>query len=103
MSDALQLGGSIELSGFKELDPGSMVILKKIVGNYARKFSSQCEDFEKLSLSMKKVHETEGSRKFEIHGMVIDKGKTYLSTVTDYNLFIVLDRVLKKIEAEMKG
>lgn len=103
MSDALQLGGSIELSGFKELDPGSMVILKKIVGNYARKFSSQCEDFEKLSLSMKKVHETEGSRKFEIHGMVIDKGKTYLSTVTDYNLFIVLDKVLKKIEAEMKG
>ncbi len=100
--DALQLGGNIELSGFSEMERGSMVILKKIVGNYARRFSEQCGSFEKLSLSMKKVHETEGSKKFEIHGMVIDKGKTYTSEVTDFNLFVVVDCVLKKIGNEIK-
>ena len=102
MSDTLQLGGNIELSGFKDMEPGSMVILKKIIGNYARKFSEQCESFEKLSLSMKNVHETEGSKKFEIHGMVIDKGKTYTSSLTDRNIFVAVDSVLQKIGNEMK-
>jgi hypothetical protein len=102
MSDALQLGGNIELSGFREIDPASMVIVKKIVGNYARRFSEQCENFEKLSLTVKVVHETEASKKFEINGMVIDKGKTYTSSLTDRNVFVVIDSVLKKIGAEMK-
>jgi hypothetical protein len=101
MDDLLQLGGNIELSGFRDFDGGTMVILKKIVGNYARKFSTTCSSFEKLSLTLKKVHETEASKKFELHGLVIDKGKAYTSEVTDYNLFVVLDMVLKKIEAEM--
>lgn len=102
MSDALQLGGNIELSGFKEIDPGGMIIVKKIVGNYARKFSDQCGDFEKLSLSMKTVHETEASKKYEVHGMVIDKGRTYTSSLTDRNVFVVIDNVLKKIETALK-
>lgn len=102
MSDALQLGGNIELSGFKEIDPAGMIIVKKIVGNYARKFSDQCDNFEKLSLSMKPVHETEASKKFEMHGMVIDKGRTYTSEMTDRNVFVVIDSVLKKIETAMK-
>jgi len=102
MDDLLQLGGNIELSGFKELEPGSMVILKKIIGNYARRFSEQCSSFEKLALSIKKVHETEASKKFEVHGMVMDKGKTYTSEITDRNVFIVVDSVLKKIGNEIK-
>ena len=101
MSDALQLGGNIELSGFKEIDSGSMVILKKIIGNYARRFSDTCESFEKLTLSMKKVHETEGSKKFEIHGLVVNKGKTITSSLTERNIFMVVDSVLKKIENEI--
>ena len=101
MSDALVLGGNIELSGFKEIDSGSMVILKKIVGNYARRFTGRCSNFESLSLKMKNVHETEASKKFEVHGMVIDNGQTYTSSLTDRNLFIVVDNVLKKIENEI--
>ncbi len=102
MADSLQLGGNIELSGFREIDPGSIVILKKIVGNYARKFSEHWEGFEKLALTMKKVHETEGSKKFEIHCLVINSGKTYTSELTERNLFVVVDTVLKKIESEIK-
>lgn len=102
MPDSMQLGGNIELSGFSDLERGSIVILKKIVGNYARRFSEQCASFEKLSLTMKNVHETEGSKKFEVHGMVIDKGKTYTSEITDRNLFVVVDSVLKKIGNEIK-
>lgn len=99
MSDGIQLGGNIDLSGFREVDPASMVIVKKIVGNYARRFSEHCSSFERLALTMKIVHETEASKKFEMHGMVMDNGKAYTSELTDRNIFVVIDSVLKKIES----
>ncbi len=101
MTDALQLGGNIELSGFREIEPAGMVIVKKIVGNYARRFSSQLTGFEKLSLSMKPVHEIEASKKFEVRGMVVGNGKTYTSEMTDRNIYVVIDSVLKSIESAM--
>ena len=102
MDEVLQLGGSIALAGFKDIDRSSMAILKKIIGNYAKKFSESCEQFEELSLHMKKVHEREGSNKFELHGKVVDNGKAFTTEVTDHNLFFVIDKALKKIEQSMK-
>ena len=101
MDDILQLGGHIELAGFKELDRGSMSILKKIIGNYAKKFSESCEQFEGLSLHMKQIH-GEGSNKFELHGKVINKGAAYTSEVTDHNLFFVVGKALKKLENSLQ-
>ena len=102
MEDTLALGGNIELSGFRDIDGARMIVLKKIVGNFARKLSDQSENFEKLSLNLKSVHAHESGSKFEMHGKVIDNGKVFASQVTDQNLFIVLDSVLKKIENSMK-
>jgi len=93
--ELVQLGGNIELSGFKTLDGGSMIILKK---SYARKFSDSLTNFEKLSIRMKPIHETEGSAKFEIHGKLLDNGKVHTASLTDRNLFMVVDHVLKKLE-----
>jgi ribosome-associated translation inhibitor RaiA len=100
--DTLQLGGNIDLTGFRGLEPGSMVILKKIVGNYARKFSEICAKFEKISFTLKPVHETEGSKKYEVHGKLMDNGSIITSEITDRNLFMALDIVCKKIEASIK-
>jgi ribosome-associated translation inhibitor RaiA len=100
--ETLQLGGNIELTGFKELDPGSMVILKKIIGNYARKFSDTCTSFEKLAITMKIVHATEGSEKYEIHGKLMDNGSATTSELTDRNLFFAIDKVCKKMESSIK-
>ncbi|MBN2458515.1 hypothetical protein JXB31_05280 [Candidatus Woesearchaeota archaeon] len=93
----IELGGNIELVGFREVDGGSMIIIKKIVGNYARQFSDKSKDFKKLTLSLKKVHEREKSEKYELHAkMVADKDHN--SEVTDRNLLIAVDKVLKKIQ-----
>ena len=102
MDDLQQLGGNIELIGFKEIDPASMIVFKKILGNYARKFKERCAEFQKLSLRVKTVHETPTSVKYELQGTVLDGGKTYSSKVTERNLFFVLDKVLKKIESELR-
>ncbi|MFH1669773.1 MAG: hypothetical protein ABIA62_07645 [Candidatus Woesearchaeota archaeon] len=98
-SDNIVLGGNIELVGFKELDGGSMIILKKMVGNHVRKLSDSAENFEKLTVSMKKVGT--GNNKFEIQAKVIDNGKPYASEVTDFNLFFTLNKALLQIQNQL--
>jgi len=98
----IELGGNIELSGFREFDSSTMLILKKIVGGYAKRFSDLCDDFEKLSVTMKEVHKTESSEKYEINAKVINKGKAHTSSITDRNLFFAFDSALKKIENNLQ-
>jgi len=94
MEDIQQLGGNIELTGFREIDGGSMIILKKIIGNYARKFSDRLGNVEKLSLTVKNV----GSNKFELHAQLVADGQVHTSEITDNNLFVLADSALKKLE-----
>ena len=101
MDDIMQLGGSIELSGFRGIDGSSMVVLKKIVGNYAKRMSEIAEKFEKLSIIMKPVHETEKSELYEIHAKLLNNGKLVVSEVTERNLFVAVDNALKKIISEL--
>lgn len=95
--DILQLGGSIELSGFSNLDYSSMIVLKKIIGNYVRKMNDRSGNFERLSMTMKSVHKTEKHQIYEIHAKIIDNGQVYTSSVEDRNLFVAVDNVLKKV------
>lgn len=95
------LGGNIELSGFKGLDSGSFIILKKIIGNYARKMSDMSSNFERLSLTLKPVHETEASKKYDIKAKLMDNGKAFNSQTVDRNLFVAVDAALKKLQNEI--
>ncbi len=95
--ETLQLGGNIELSGFSSLDGGTMIVLKKIIGNYARKMSDQASNFERLGITMKTVHENQ----FELHAKLLDNGNAVTSSVTERNLFVAVDSALKKIMNEI--
>ena len=95
--NVLQLGGNIELSGFSGLDGGTMIVLKKIVGNYAKRMSTVAKNFEQLSLTMKTVHDNQ----FELHAKMMDNGTAVNSSVTERNLFIAVDNALKKIMNEI--
>lgn len=99
--DLIKLGGNIELSGFKEFDGATMIVLKKIIGNYARKMSDSTKDFKKLSLNIKVIHEREKSEKYELHAKC-ESDKVYPANVVDRNLFFAIDNVLKKVVAEME-
>ena len=102
MDDVMQLGGNIELSGFREIDSASMIVLKKIVGNYAKKMSEIAEKFEKLHLTMKPVHETEKSEIYEIHAKLMNNGKPFVSEAAERNLFVAVDNALKKVMSEIR-
>ncbi|MBW2964179.1 hypothetical protein KY363_01855 [Candidatus Woesearchaeota archaeon] len=98
-SGNIVLGGNIELVGFKDLDGGSMVILKKMIGNHVRKMSDTAGNFEKLTVTMKKVGA--GNNKFEVQAKVIDNGKPVTSEVTDFNLFFTMDKALSQIQNQL--
>ena len=59
--DSLNLGGNIQLSGFRALDGASMIIIKKMVGSFANKIAEKCKKFQNLRIHLKKLHQTEGS------------------------------------------
>lgn len=99
MDDLMQLGGNIELSGFKDIDGASMVVLKKIIGNYGRKLSEISDKFEALKISM--ANEAEKSKKYEIHAQLMIDGKSVVSEIAERNLFIAVDSALKKIESQI--
>jgi len=99
MDEKLELGGNISLSGFKYIPGAEMVVVKKIIGSYARKFSDQLEEYKELSLHLKEVHKTENSEKYEVHGKLAYKGKVETSESIDRNVFVAIDSVLKKLEA----
>jgi ribosome-associated translation inhibitor RaiA len=101
MVEPMQLGGNIELSGFKDIDGASMVVLKKIIGNYGRRLTEISDKFESLKVTMKPIHETEKSEKYEIHAQLMVGGKPVVSEVIERNLFIAIDNALKKIVNEI--
>jgi len=99
--ETIKLGGSIRLTGFREIDGGSMIIIKKIVGSFVKKISERDPKFQYLSVTLKKIHanpESESTGKFELHA-TLATDKQYNAEVTHQNLMFAIDKVLKKIES----
>ena len=99
----IELGGNITLVGFKEVGFSELIVVKKIVGNYARKISDKIGAIDNLTVTVKPIHKTsEDSFKHELHVKLIQQGKVYTTEIVDFNLFVALDTGMKKIEAELK-
>jgi len=95
MSDIISLGGNIELFGAGWIDPASMIVLKKIVGNYVREFS-QKTGVQKLSVSFSKQDSS-----INIISALITTNNSHSSECSHSNLFICLDESLKNIGKEL--
>ena len=99
----IELGGNITLVGFKEVGFSEVIIVKKIVGNYARKISDKIGTMEHLTVTVKPVHHTnEENFKYELHIKLLAHGKMYTTEVVDFHLFVALDNAMKNIETELR-
>ncbi len=94
----MELGGNITLSGFSERDFAELIVVKKVVGQYARKLHDAYEDFTHLTITLKTVN-----KQFELHAKAEVKGSLIVSAVTDRNLFVAIDSVLKKILSQLEN
>ncbi len=73
-----------------------MIVLKKIIGNYARKFADQ-HGGENLALALKQEAES-----FALSGAISRKGESIVAEHADKNIFILVDTVLKKLENKLQ-
>jgi len=96
MDDTQKLGGNIELSGFSSLDHGSQIVLRKIIGSYARKFSDKMNGIDLLKLA---VSASEGN--IEVQGGLEVKGASHSAKVTESNVFVAVDKALKELEKKL--
>lgn len=94
----IQLGDRISLSGFKEEDGSTMVVVRKMVGNHVKRLMEDVPNFQKIELTLKKVHRhPDGTGgKNEIHVKLI-ADNVHATEVTDFNLFVGLDKALRKV------
>lgn len=98
MEETIRLGGNIELTGFNILSGSEMVVIKKIVGSYAKKIEGMCKDFNSLKLRLKPLHMTEDKvKKFEMYGQVVDSGQVMPASTVEHNLYVGVDAVCKKL------
>ena len=86
----IELGGNISLEGFENIEPGALVVIKKIVGNYVKKISESI-NFEKLHVILKK------ERPYDLEVKLISDGNNKTSESKDGNLFFALDKALSKL------
>jgi ribosome-associated translation inhibitor RaiA len=98
-NEIINLGDKIELSGFKVISSGEMIIVRKIVGSQVRKFQEFIPDFERLSIHLKPVHKTEQHMKFELHANLIHAGKPTNTETTNRNLFMGLSELFSNFES----
>lgn len=91
--DTIELGGKIQLAGFKDIEPGKLIVVKKVVGNYVRKIEEKNLGFESIHIHLKQVHNSE----FEVQVKIMINGQPKNGEVTGNNLFVVLDKALNKV------
>ena len=89
MEEIIQLGGNINLVGFKDIEYEKLVVVKKVVGNFVKKIQDQNKDFQKITVTLEPVHKS----KYEIKLHLIINNKDYMSELIDFNLFFALNNL----------
>jgi ribosome-associated translation inhibitor RaiA len=93
-NEGLRLGGNIVLVGFS-LDPVEMIVVKKIVGHYAKKISEQV-NYSELKVRLKQSQKP----KSFLHELDVNANTNegiLTSTTENKNLYSGLSEALEKI------
>ena len=94
----IELGGNIKLKGFSELDAATLIVVKKIVGNYTKKLSNDHPDFMELFLELNQTED----KKFNINANLSRKSGELTSNVDGKNIFFAISAALEGINPKSK-
>ncbi len=94
----MELGGNIKLDGFNDVDASTLIIIKKIVGNYAKRIQEETSPFQELLLHL---ISQEDPKQINIQARLIGE-KNCDTKVSDCNLFFAIDKALSQIMSEAK-
>ena len=94
----LVLGGNIKLDGFNSVDPPTLIVVKKIVGNYAKKINDNIEPFQELLVNLN----CNGESNFTLNARLVVNERVCDVQARDENLFFALDRALNKVMEDLQ-
>lgn len=86
--DRVQLGGNIELVGFQAVDPSRMIVVKKIVGNYAKTLMETNSLFSGLCVTL------ENNDPYTISAIAESTDAAEKGACSHANIFFALDGAL---------
>lgn len=95
---SIELGGHITLAGLEGRDFTELIVVKKMVGQYARKLSDLTGELDSLKVTCKEVHKSQ----VEIRSQAVIKGKKFSGSGEAHNLYVALDDSLKKVLTQVK-
>ena len=93
----LELGGHIKLNGFHDIDSSSMIIVKKMIGNYVKHLQEDMPSFQEVFLDLTDATKEKIQIRIQLVG-----SKTHEAAVSDVNLFFAVDKAFSTIIAEAK-
>lgn len=101
MEANVHLGTNITLTGFRDVGPTELVVVRKLLGNHARRIAGMVE-FDTLNVNLKEVHgNKQNHSKYDLRAKLSAPGKVVNAEVVDYNLYVGLDNLLKKVETQI--
>lgn len=86
----MELGGNIVLDGFDDLDRDNLVVLKKMVGNYAKNIYAKKEE-GKLTVTLKSK-----DNDFTIEASLKTNENEEKHEASDKNMFVALNNALSQ-------
>lgn len=96
----IELGGNIKLDGFNSLDIPTLIVVKKMVGNYAKKISDSIMPVNELILNL--LEFDSNNKIFKLNASLVSEDKNFTSEAEDTNLFFALDKTLQHIINQAK-
>ena len=87
----IELGGNIKLDGFDGIQPAQLIVIKKVVGNFAKQYSEKV-DVKELLVSIEDDKKNKVTIKLNEDVSESDEGD---------NLFFVLNGLLVKIRDKL--
>ena len=87
----IELGGNIKLEGFDEIESGKLVVVRKMVGSYARKISNK-KQYKELKLGLKIE-----SDNCEINVVCVNEDGQIEGVKSDKNLFFAINGALESV------
>ena len=86
----IELGGNIKLDGFEGIEPAQLIVIKKVVGNFAKQYSEKVE-VKELMIKLEDKNKVTVTLNGEITES--DEGD---------NLFYELNGLLVKVKEQLK-
>ena len=85
----MKLGGNIVLDGCDNLEPATLIVLKKMVGNYARKISEK-NAFDELKINLQNTGDN-----CKLEAALCRAGRQYVNDSEDSSVFFGLNNAVK--------